>query len=122
MSIQAKPWPKHGADPTRSVTPLLPVRESPAAAPAPTRSSSPARRLRRAAPKPLAIIGTPSALNRIQAGVEASILVPITDSVAPEWDRKIARVAELMQASKIGRLAVALPLPGGCYSEVALAR
>ena len=42
--------------------------------------------------------------------------------MAPEWDRKIARVAELMQASQIGRLAVALPLPGGCYSEVALAR
>jgi lipopolysaccharide/colanic/teichoic acid biosynthesis glycosyltransferase len=80
-------------------------------------------RYRAATPRAPAIIGTPSALNRLKAGHKtAPLLVPIVEPGAPDWDRKIARVARLMGTSRIDRLIVALPLPAGCQSEVALAR
>jgi lipopolysaccharide/colanic/teichoic acid biosynthesis glycosyltransferase len=76
-----------------------------------------------ASPKPPAIIGTPFALNKVELDVGISpVLVPVADSVAPEWDRKIALAENLIKSRKADHLIVALPLPAGCYSEVALAR
>jgi lipopolysaccharide/colanic/teichoic acid biosynthesis glycosyltransferase len=76
-----------------------------------------------------AIIGTRRALNKIQTQRDFSgkdrvgpILVPIAVPGAPDWDTKISAVAKQMDASRVDRLIVALPLPHGCYSEVALGR
>jgi lipopolysaccharide/colanic/teichoic acid biosynthesis glycosyltransferase len=126
MPISAKSWPDPRIGMTRTATALFPAPDAPALAPAHTRtfwSWLRQARYRAATSRAPAIIGTPSALNRIQAWHHtSSLLVPIVEPGASDWDRKIARVARLMGTSQIDRLIVALPLPSGCYSEVALAR
>jgi lipopolysaccharide/colanic/teichoic acid biosynthesis glycosyltransferase len=126
MPIAAKSWPDPHIGTTRTPSALFPAPAAPALVPSRTStfwSWLRQARYRAATPQAPAIIGTPSALNRIQAQHKSSSLfVPIVEPGAPDWDRKIARVARLMGTSQIDRLIVALPLPAGCYSEVALAR
>jgi lipopolysaccharide/colanic/teichoic acid biosynthesis glycosyltransferase len=126
MPLSAKSWPDPPIGSTRNVTTFFPAPSAPARAPAHSGTVWNwllQARYRAATSHAPAIIGTPSALKRIQAWHRpSSLLVPIVEPGAPDWDRKIARVARLMGTSQIDRLIVALPLPAGCYSEVALAR
>ena len=113
MPIQSKPWPDLRTDRTRTITALVPANDILAAQPVLKKNSS----------RSTAIIGTPSALSKARIDDDASpVLVPIAVSVAPEWDRRIARIEGLMNRSEVDHLLVALPLPSGCYSAVALAR
>jgi len=123
MPIQAEPRPDLSTDRTRAVTALYSSRDIPAAHIVPAPAAPPRPRLGNSSARATAIIGTPYALGKANpANGVSPVLVPIAVSVAPEWDRRIARVAGLMDTAEIDHLIVALPLPSGCYSQIALGR
>ena len=84
---------------------------------------------RKGNPKSSAIIGTPSALNRIQyrrelycEGKIRPVFFPITEPQTADWPSTIDHVEKMMTASHIDRLIVALPLPGNRHAEAMLDR